>query len=192
MSARSGSHDTAARKAISQQIREQERREMIQGEGLLEALGGLLARREQRSSIVGKDVDVLVAPADLFGQHADVGHQRQVGHVAVHPPAADRGGGLSDQADALGITAHEDDIGSSPHELDRGGSPDSTSGPSEHDNGHRADLTWPPCARSTAPDTGAGSRQRESAALQIASAANKRAVSRTAGLRIRAEQEPDA
>jgi len=42
---------------------------MVQREGLLEALRGLLARGEQRPRIVGKDVDVLVAPADLVGQH---------------------------------------------------------------------------------------------------------------------------
>jgi hypothetical protein len=158
VSVRSGGHDTAARKAISQQVREQERREMVQGEGLLESLRGLLARGEQRPSIVGKDIDVLVAPADLVGQHPHIRHQRQVGHVPVDPPAAaGRRGFLSDQADALGIAAHEGDLGSSPHELDRGGSPDSTSGPSEHDNGHRADLTLAAVRPKYRADTGAGS-----------------------------------
>ena len=32
---------------------------MVQGKSLLEALGGLAARREHRPSIVGKDVDAL-------------------------------------------------------------------------------------------------------------------------------------
>lgn len=71
-----GGYDAAAGKAVSQQVREQERCEMVQREGLLQALRGLLARGEQCPRVIGKDVNVLVAPADLVGQHPDVGHQR--------------------------------------------------------------------------------------------------------------------
>ena len=74
--ARSGRHDAAAREAISQQIREQKRRQMVQCEGLLQPLRRLLARGEQRPGIVGKDVDVPVAFTDLLGQHPHIGHQR--------------------------------------------------------------------------------------------------------------------
>ena len=49
---------------------------MVEREGLLQALRGLLARREQCPRVVGKDVDVLALPTDLVGQHPDVGHQR--------------------------------------------------------------------------------------------------------------------
>ncbi len=49
---------------------------MVEREGLLQALRGLLARGEQRPRVVGKHVDVLVVLADLLGQHPDVGHQR--------------------------------------------------------------------------------------------------------------------
>ena len=76
VSAGRGGHDAAAGKAISQQVREQERCEMVEREGLLQALRGLLARGEQCPRVVGKDVDVLVVPTDLLGQHPDVGHQR--------------------------------------------------------------------------------------------------------------------
>jgi hypothetical protein len=84
---RSG-HDAATGKAISQQVGEQERREMVQRKGLFEALRGLLARGEQGPGIVSQDVDVLVASADLLGEHPDVGHQRQVGNKPVDRPAA--------------------------------------------------------------------------------------------------------
>ena len=50
--------------------------ELVEREGLLQALRGLLARGEQCPRVVGKDVDVLVVPTDLLGQHPDVGHQR--------------------------------------------------------------------------------------------------------------------
>ena len=67
-----GGHDAAAGKAVSQQAREQERCEMVQREGLLQALRSHLARRESCPRVIGKDVNVLVAPADLVGQHPDV------------------------------------------------------------------------------------------------------------------------
>ncbi len=147
VSVRSGGHYAAAGKAISQHVREQERREMVQCEGLLEALRGLPARGEQCTSIVGKDGDVFVALADLVGQHPNVGHQRQVGHVPADPAAATgRRGFLSDRLDALGIASHDGDVGSSPGEFDRSGSPDAASRPGEHDDGHTADLTLQPDA----------------------------------------------
>ena len=71
-----GGHDAAAAKAVSQQVREQERCEMVERKGLLQALRGLRARGEQCPRVVGKDVDVLVVPTDRVGQHPDVGHQR--------------------------------------------------------------------------------------------------------------------
>ncbi len=83
---------------------------------------------------------VLQTPV-TFAPNAHIRHQRQVGHMPMDLPAADRRGFLSDQADTLRIATHEDDLGSSPHELDRSRSPDSTSGPREHDDSHRADLT---------------------------------------------------
>ena len=94
-------------------------------------------------SIVGKDIEVLVAPADLVGQYPDVGHQRQVGDEPVDPPAATgrRRRFFSDRLHALGIASDECDFGSSPGEFDRSGSPDAASGPGEHDDGHPADLT---------------------------------------------------
>jgi hypothetical protein len=72
VSIRRGGHDTAAGKAISQQVGKQERREMVQREGPLQALRRLLARGEQRPGIVGEDVDALVALADLVGEHSYV------------------------------------------------------------------------------------------------------------------------
>jgi hypothetical protein len=50
------------------------------------------------------------------------GTAARIGRVSWRDPA-DRGGFLSDQADALGITAHEGDLGSLPHELDRAARP---------------------------------------------------------------------
>jgi hypothetical protein len=49
---------------------------MVEREGLLQAIRGLLARGEQCPRVVGKDVDVLVVPTDLVGQRPDVGDRR--------------------------------------------------------------------------------------------------------------------
>ena len=91
---------------------------MIQRKGLFQALRGFSARGKQRAGVVGKDVDVLVASADLISQRADVGHQRQIGDVTVDPPgAARRGGCLDDRPDALGLASHELNLGPSPREF---------------------------------------------------------------------------
>jgi len=134
-----GGHDAAAGKAVSQQVGEQVRREMVQSKALLEAFGGLLARREQRAGVVGKDVDVLVALAQLLGQHPDLGHQSEVRQVPMYRRVAPRRRRIfGDRSEPKRITAHECDLSPSACELNRGGTADPAGGAGEHDYGHAA------------------------------------------------------
>ena len=75
-----------------------------------------------------------MAPADLVGQHPDLGHQHQVRDVLMDRRAATgRRGFLGHRFDALGIAAHERHFGPLPGELDRGGAADPAGSPGEHD-----------------------------------------------------------
>ena len=137
-----GRHDAAAGETIAQQVGEQKRREVIQREGLLEALGGHLARGEQRPGVVREHVDLPVAPAHLLGERAHLGHQHQVGDVLVdRRAAAGRAGLHRDRLHALGVATDERELGAVAGELDRGGAADAAGGAGEQDERHGLDST---------------------------------------------------
>ena len=105
---------------------------MVQREGLLESLGGHLARGEQRSGVVRQHIDVLVALANLLRERANVGHQHQVGDVLVDRRApAGRPGLPRDGCNALGVAADEGHLGAFFGELDRSGLADAARGAGE-------------------------------------------------------------
>src|SRR5580704_4057125 len=115
---------------------------MVQRERLLEALGGQLARGEQRAGVVGEDVNVLVAPADVLGQGADLGHRRQIGYMLMNGCAAADSLRFSRySAQALRLTTHERDLDALASQLDRRGSADAASSSSEHDERHLIDSS---------------------------------------------------
>ena len=114
---------------------------MVEREGLLEALGGLLARGEQRPGVVGEHVDVLVALARLHRERPHLGHQHQVGDVLVDRRAAAVRPRLPRELPhALGIATHERDLDAVARELDRGGAADTARGSGEQDECHRVGL----------------------------------------------------
>ena len=119
------SHDAASDQAVAQQAGEQERREVVQRKGTLEALGGLLPRGEQSAGVVGQDIDVLVAVANLLREPADIGHQHQIGDVLMDGRSSDRRPGLlRDGSDALALATHNRHLCSLPSKVDRGGAAD--------------------------------------------------------------------
>jgi hypothetical protein len=137
-----GGHDAPAAEAIAQQVGEQEGREMVQGKGLLEALGGVPAGAEQGPGVVGQDVDAGIARTDLVGQPAHLGHQREIGDVLVHrgscagPPEL-----IGDGLHTPGLAAHERHLGAVLRQLDRGRAADAAGRAGEQDECHLRDST---------------------------------------------------
>ena len=95
--------------------------------------------REANSApgVVGEHVDLLVALAQLAGQRAHLGHQRQVGDVLVDRRRRRAASRLArDCRDALRLAADERELGARAGELDRGGLADPARGSGEHDERH--------------------------------------------------------
>ena len=133
-------HHAAANKAISEQVGKQERREMIQREGLFQALDVSLREANSapgcwRGRRCARSVGGSHQPAS--GRWTSAPNRRRDHEPAQrHRPP----GCLDDRSDALGLASHEFNFGPSPRELDRSGSPDAASRSSEHDDGHQADC----------------------------------------------------
>ena len=75
---------------VEQQVREQERREVVEGEGALEPVGGEVPGVPVPPDVVDQHVDPRQALEHLVGQPAHLGLRRQVRdeHVHLPPPAA--------------------------------------------------------------------------------------------------------
>jgi hypothetical protein len=119
---------------LEQELGEQERGEVVEREGALEAVGRDLARREHRAGVVGEHVDALVALEQLGRQPADLVQALEVGDVLVRRAGRGRGG----LAHVRRVAADDRDLRAAPRQLDRCGAPDPARRAGQHHQGHRA------------------------------------------------------
>jgi len=114
-------HDAPARggEPLEQQLREQERGEVVEREGPLEAVGRHLARAEHGAGIVREHVDARVGLEQLGGEPAYPVHPFEVGHVLVHGRAAAGGARLlRGRAYAHRVAADDAQLGPTAGQLD--------------------------------------------------------------------------
>src|SRR4029450_3683772 len=118
--------DASARggEPLEQQVREQERGEVVEREGPLEAVGRQVARGEHGASVVREHVDARVVLEQLGGGPAYLVHPSQVCPPPGRPHAR---GGAADAAQ----------LGAAPSQLDGGRLADPASGTSEDHDWHR-------------------------------------------------------
>jgi hypothetical protein len=87
----------ASDKPIPQQARQQVRREVVEGECVLQPVGGHVAMCPEPADVVEQHIQARVRGEDLGRQPPDLGLRRHVGDEDVHRSAArrsdDRGGG---------------------------------------------------------------------------------------------------
>ena len=67
----------------SRRLGQQERREVVEGERVLQTVGGDVAMRPEAADVVEQDVEPRVGREDLGGQPADLGLRRHVGDEDV-------------------------------------------------------------------------------------------------------------
>ena len=121
---------------------------MVEGEGLLEAVGRDVPRREHRAGVVREHVDARVRLAELPRHPADLVHPRQVGDVLVHGRAVAGGTRLlRSRPYALRVAADEGELGAAPGQLESGGVADASRRAGEDDRRHAVILAYERPAR---------------------------------------------
>ena len=81
----------AGLQAVQQQVGEQERGEMVEGEGVFQAVGGDVPVRPEAAHVVDQHIQPRIGVEYLAGQAADLGLGGHVGDVHVHRRVARRG-----------------------------------------------------------------------------------------------------
>ena len=100
LSARRHGHDAgggARHEPVQQEVRQQERREMVEGKRVLEPIGGHVTVGPEAADVVKQDIEPRVRGEDLVSQPSDLGLGRHVGDEDINSRIArlldDRGGG---------------------------------------------------------------------------------------------------
>jgi hypothetical protein len=128
---------------VEQQPGEQERRQVVDLEGLLEAVGGLGAVAEDAAGVVGEHVDAGVGGVEVGGELADLVQAGEVGDVVVGADLPGDGTGL-----VRGAT-DDDDAMACPVELAGGRGADAVAAGAGDDDGSGLVHVFPPGAGDT-------------------------------------------
>ena len=119
---------------VEQQIREQERRQVVDRERSLVAVLGQLATMRVGAGVVDQHVDAVVAVEQLLREPADLGQRREVRPQRLNRPPARPLDSPRDRVQPAGISAHRHDNTASPRQLDGGGGADAGASPSNDED----------------------------------------------------------